>query len=163
MSTNTISRLGESLFEREILAHYEYTKIESFSDHSFLQKHGVDYIIDPCCFVELKARSKTWGDDFLVETAQGNGPGWLYAAHSDLLCYLWLDTQSVAVIDFPALKSWLLSVDMGRFKEVTASNQKGEISKSRIIPFHNIDGIVPYRWATLPLEEPWQFLVLNRR
>ena len=67
MTTGQISRAGEEIFEREILSHFEYMKIPTFSDdrvYQILQLIGCDYLISHPTFlsIELKTRiSQLWG------------------------------------------------------------------------------------------------------
>jgi hypothetical protein len=165
MTTGQISRTGEEIFEREILSHFEYVKIPTFSEDrvfQILQLIGCDYLIAEPDFlsIEFKTRSKKWGDDFLVETHQNGGPGWIETAKSGILAWLWLDSLECAVIDLQALKLWWGMEEPTDYREIVAKNHKGEISRNRIIPFDALR-FVPYKRAKIPLTDPGEFLNLN--
>lgn len=164
MTTGRISKAGERLFEAGVLeaGEYGYTKIPSFHsnpDFWILQKKGIDYLVDPDLMIELKSRSRTY-NDILLETVQDGSPGWIYTAKANLLVNIWLDTKSCAVIDLRALQLWWGMESPEDYREVSATNHRGEVSRSRIIPFSSLR-FVPYKRATLPVDDPGEFLTLN--
>ena len=96
----------------------------------------------------------------MIETHQNDGPGFISTARVGLLAYLWLDTKEIAILDLKALQLWWGLEEPTDYREVVARNAKGEISKSRVIPFSSLR-FVPYKRATLPLDDPGAFLSLN--
>lgn len=102
---------GSAIFEQYIKSKTDWTAIRI--KNQTIQTHGIDYILkganDQEYSVELKTEASDKYGNLFLEVCSNVKPyraGWLYTAQCDYLGYVFVDNQTLYLMDFPRLYSW---------------------------------------------------------